>query len=185
MSEEQPIRRVRARLGFSNDLIRVFDDEVTRHGRPGRHLRVESALAGRGVVMLAAADGRFALVRTYRYPVGVWQWALPRGFSQADRSEESARAELAEELGVETLELRLLGSISPDSGFIADLVDVYAARVSHRSSVTADPDEVREIRWLTAAELLAEIAAGAITDGFTLATVALASAQGILGRDGP
>ncbi|MET7512788.1 hypothetical protein ABZS88_04800 [Streptomyces sp. NPDC005480] len=59
------------------------------------------------------------LVQTYRYPVGSWQWGLPRGFSHDRDPLVTARTELYEELGAQDAEFELLGTMTPDSGMLA------------------------------------------------------------------
>lgn len=186
---EPPVRRVAARLEFANRYVRVFDDEVVRGDRPGRQLRIEAATIGRGVVVIAEYAGRCALVRTYRYAVGAWQWGLPRGFAHGTDSRLTAAAEVGEELGTRITGLRLLGTVTPDSGLLATRVDVYHAIVEDLSMKTEDPDEVAEIRWVPRDQLLDLVASGEIEDGFTLAALCLDIASGRPGRrppaDGP
>jgi hypothetical protein len=56
---------------------------------------------------------------------------------------------------------------------------MYAARVGAAAmqAVPADTEEITEIRWLTFSGLTAMIAAGEITDGFTLSAVSAWNAR--------
>ena len=178
---EPPIRRVRERLVHENTYVRVFDDDVTfADGAAGRYVRIEPAGPGPGAVLLALYEGRIALVRTYRYPIGDWQWALPRGFAHGTDPLVTARAELEEETGVTSADLRVIGSITPDSGVQAQRVAIVLAEVRRVPDGGPPDDEVAEVRWVTVDELEREIADGAIEDGFTLATLSLARVQRIL-----
>lgn len=182
---DPPVRRVAERLAFANRYVRVFDDEVLRGDRHDRHMRIETATPGRGAVVLAEHAGRCALVRIYRYAIGAWQWGLPRGFAHAAESQITAAAEVDEELGTTIRELRLLGTVTPDSGLLSARVDVYHAVVENPSTETKDPDEVAAIRWVARDELLDLVASGAIEDGFTLAAVCLGIASGRFWRTPP
>jgi len=176
-----PIRCLRERVVYENGFARVYDDEVTfPGGRKGRHLRVELTGDGTGVVILPLHGGSVALVRTYRYPVGSWQWALPRGFSQGADPLETARGELHEELGVAEARVRLLGHVTPDSGLLANRVAVVLAEVGEPQAGRTDEREVAGVRWMPPDDLDAQVAAGEIEDGFTLAAVFLARALGEL-----
>jgi 8-oxo-dGTP pyrophosphatase MutT (NUDIX family) len=178
---EPPIRRTRERLVHENAYVRVYDDDVTfADGAAGRYVRIEPAGEGPGAVILAVHQGRIALVRTYRYPVGDWQWALPRGFAHATDPLVTARAELHEETGVTDADLRVVGAVTPDSGVQSHRVAFVLAEVHRLPDGRPPDDEVAEVRWVTLAELEQEIADGAIEDGFTLAALTLARVRRIL-----
>jgi ADP-ribose pyrophosphatase len=161
----------------------VFDDDVERTGQPGRQLRITAAVPGRGVVAVVECAGAFALVHTFRYAVGEWQWGFPRGFSHGPDSAHTARAEVAEELGASVARLQRLGCLTPDSGVLGTVVDTYYASVDERSVHTSDPEEVAAIQWVTAAELRAMTVRGELRDGITLAAWQLAWAAGVVGEE--
>jgi 8-oxo-dGTP pyrophosphatase MutT (NUDIX family) len=178
---EPSIHRWQARLVYANDYARVYDDDVVfGDGRPGRHLRVHPAGPGPGVVILPVHDGAVALVRTYRYPIAAWQWALPRGFSHGADPLETAKIELVEELGVSATRLRLLGQVTPDSGLLDSRVAVVLAHAAETALAPRDHLEVAAARWAPLAEITALIARGELDDGLTLAALALAHSQGAL-----
>src|SRR6266516_4452088 len=157
----EPVRRTREILAYDNPYVKVFDDEVAfRDGSSGRYLRITAAADGPGVVILPVHDYSIGMVRTYRYPIGAWQWALPRGFSHNADPLITASAELREELGVEATDLRLLGTFTPDSGILAQRVAVVVADVNDPHRSPQDPHEVVETRWTTISKLWAAIANG-------------------------
>ncbi len=176
-----PIRRIRERLVHENAYVRVYDDDVAfADGVAGRYVRIEPAADGPGAVLLAVHQGRIALVRTYRYPLAAWQWALPRGFAHGENPLVTARAELAEETGVTDADLRVLGRVTPDSGVQSHRVAIVLADVARLPEGGPTDDEVAEVRWVAPAELEREIAAGDIEDGFTMAGLTLARVTGVL-----
>lgn len=178
----QSIRCLRERVVYENGFIRVYDDDVAfPDGGEGRYLRVVPTGDGQGVIVLPLHRGAVAMVRTYRYPIGGWQWALPRGFAQGVDPLETARVELREELGVTEARLRVLGHITPDSGLLAGRVTVVLAEVGDAKVSPTDKREVAEVRWLPFKDIDAEAAAGSIEDGFTLATLFLARALAEVG----
>jgi 8-oxo-dGTP pyrophosphatase MutT (NUDIX family) len=180
-SGPDPIRRVRAREVYANDYVRVYDDDVTIRGAAGRYVRVEPAGGGPGAVILPVHDGRVGLVQVFRYALGAWQWALPRGFAHDADPLVTARAELAEETGVREARLHVLGYVTPDSGLQSHRVAVVLAEVAGPPPDGPPPDdEARAVRWPTLGELDVEIAEGRVEDGFTLAALALARAVGAL-----
>lgn len=178
---EPPIRRRREREVYANDYVRVYDDDVTfGTGADGRYLRVEPQGAGPGAVVLPVRGGSVALVRSYRYPVGAWQWALPRGFSHGPDPLLTAETELFEETGIRGARLRVLGHVTPDSGIQAHRVAVVLAEVGDGAGVGPQDAEIAELRWVRLDDLRREIADGRIEDGFTLAAICLAEVAGVL-----
>jgi 8-oxo-dGTP pyrophosphatase MutT (NUDIX family) len=175
------IRRTREILAYSNRFVRIYDDEVTfSDGSPGRYLRIASAAEGMGVVILPIRDGQIGMVRVYRYPVGEWEWGLPRGFSQDPDPLTTAHNELHEELGARARCLRTLGYFAPDSGLLAQRVAVVLAEIDHPGGKPEDTNEVADTRWLSVAAMWTEVAQGRVWDGMTLAALAIASSAGAL-----
>jgi 8-oxo-dGTP pyrophosphatase MutT (NUDIX family) len=174
-----PIARVAEKLVYRNRFVAVYDDEVRfMNGRPGRYYRIVSGEGRPGAVIVPLAGDEVALVRTWRYAVQAWEWGFPRGYAHGNDPEQTARIELAEEIGADPLELTLLGQTWPDSAHLQAVVSVFAARMSPEAvnSEPADSEEAAEIRWLPVRDLAALIAGGAIRDGFTLAAFGLWSA---------
>ena len=169
-------------LVYKNQFVNIFDDEVeiAPHGR-GKNLRIVHVGDGVGVVILPVFNDSVGLVLTYRYPLGEWQWGLPRGFSHDLDSEVTARAELEEEMGITSAELRMLGHLTPDSGLLASRVAVMLARIGETGDRPyRDTQEIAASRWATIPGLWAMAAAGELEDGMTLAALALAQAAGVL-----
>jgi 8-oxo-dGTP pyrophosphatase MutT (NUDIX family) len=182
MGARPPVHRLREVRAYGNSFVDVFDDEVEfANGIRGRYLRIVHAGGSHAGVVLLAVHGEFvALVRTYRYPAGAWEWGLPRGFASDTDPLATARAELREEVGVTARELRPIGSFTPDSGLLASRVTVMLAMVDHMSGRPEDELEVAEVRWVRTADLWAMAADGRIEDGITLAALTLAQANGAL-----
>ncbi|MFF4342729.1 NUDIX hydrolase [Kitasatospora sp. NPDC001540] len=175
------IRRTREVLAYRNRFVDVYDDEVAfPDGTDGRYLRIRHRGEGLGVVVLPVRDGAVGLVRTYRYPLGRLQWGLPRGFSHDRDPLVTARTELHEELGVPEAEFTFLGTMTPDSGLLADPVAVVHARVTTAPGAPLTPEEVIESHWLPLPDLPRWITTGHLDDAMTLAALTLARAHGLL-----
>ncbi len=168
------IERVAERLVYENGFIRLYNDEVQfPSGQRGSYVRVAHVGLGIPVVLIVESRDRFALVQTFRYPLGQLQWGFPRGFAHGEPL-VTARAELREELGLEAAALTVVGHITPDSGLLSTRVAVVRAVVAEPSRHTTDPDEVLDIRWVSAEGLHELFRSGAIEDGFTLSAFMLA-----------
>jgi ADP-ribose pyrophosphatase len=166
---------------YKNDYVTVYDDDVSfPTDVRGRHVRIVESHGRSGIAVLALCAGRVALVRTYRYPVEVWEWGIPRGFAQHDNPDATARSELAQELGEAPDHLLKLVQMTPNSGLLSSVVHVYIARYATQMTSPIDTGEVAAVRWLPVRELLNEISSGEIRDGFTLAAVGAGVACGLL-----
>ncbi|GAA0585842.1 NUDIX hydrolase [Kribbella sandramycini] len=176
-----PIRRTREVLAYGNRFVQIFDDEVQfPDGSAGRYLRIEGAAEGHGVVVIPVHGDEVGLVRTFRYPVGQFQWAFPRGFAHSPDPLVTAAAELHEELGAAATEMEIAGSFTPDSGMLAQQIVVVVAQVTDTNTTPIDVGEVSGVRWLSLAELWSDVADGRLTDGMTLAALTLARARKLI-----
>lgn len=175
----QPIERMVEHLAYENPFVRVYDDEVRfADGSRGNYLRICGKDEAPGVVIVARHRDRVALVRTFRYPIGEYQWAFPRGFAHGPDVESTARAEIREELGTQATSIKIIGYVTPDSGLMASRVAVVLADAASDRETPIDDLEVKEVRWVRPDELRQMLQSGAIEDGFTLAAFALALVTG-------
>jgi 8-oxo-dGTP pyrophosphatase MutT (NUDIX family) len=176
-----PIVQRSERLVYDNRFVTVYDDDVTMaDGSDGTYLRIVESDGRAGVAILPLATSKVALVRTFRYPLGEWEWGIPRGFGDWDDPEISARAELAEELGSGPDDIRDLGELTPNSGLLSSRVRLFLARYSTEVVQPADTGEVSGVRWVTMPELCDEIRCGGLVDSFTLGALSLAAIKGHL-----
>jgi ADP-ribose pyrophosphatase len=182
MEPELPrIEQAAEREVFSNDYVTVYDDDVLFGGTfPGRYVRIVERDGKPGVAVLARCADRYALVLTYRYPTGVFEWGIPRGFAHGDDPAVTARTELTEELGGTPHTLTPLGVVTPNSGLLASRVHLFLGEFDAEVAAPADPHEVLTVRWIGLSDLMDEIARGEMNDAFTLSAIAMASARGLL-----
>jgi 8-oxo-dGTP pyrophosphatase MutT (NUDIX family) len=167
---------------FENPYITVFDDDVLLAGQyPTRYLRIVEREGRPGAAMLARCGDRYALVLNDRYPIDAWEWGIPRGFAHSDDPADTARKELAEEVGGLPRTLTPLGVVTPNSGLLASRVHVFLADFDAELAAPAEPAEIAMVRWISLPDLLDEIATGRITDGFTLSAITLATARRLIG----
>lgn len=180
------IRRVREREVYANAYVVVHDDDVVLgDATAGRYVRIQTA-GGAGAALVVVHDGQVALVSVYRYPIGRWQWGLPRGFAVSDDPLDTARTELREELGItDPLSLTVLGSFTPDSGIQSSTVWVVRADVAHAGTEPQDTAEVSDVRWVDVDALDEMIRRGELDDGISLAALAVAARHPGNRRDDP
>lgn len=157
---------------YSHPRLAVHRDDAAHH-------RVE---IGDGVVVVPLLGRRIVLVGQHRRAVDAWNWELPRGCVDGDDPRDAAARELAEETGAHTPPAALvrLGTLHPDTGLLTARVDVFAARLPPRTRLAADGGEIAALRVVDADALADDVAAGRVTDGFTVAALSLAALAGLI-----
>jgi len=149
--------------------------EVHSERMPGYvRMRVASQPHGPGAVVWAERDGLVLFIGLDRPAVGERLIELPRGGAERIDADTvaTARRELHEETGMRAEHAAAVGRIWPDSGLLADAVDVVRAT----GLSAGDPAEFADQRWLADAEIDRAIADGGIRDGITLSAIALVRA---------
>lgn len=166
---------------FKDQYITVVRDPVVFPNKAiGTYLRVFSnaSLNGSaGVVLIPFTKDHIYFRKIFRHPTRRWELELPRGSRQEGKSDfESAISEFAEEMGFKYKKIRHLGEICPDSGLLADVVQIYAFMVDEESSFNpSDKNEaLGELVALRGDQLAEKVRKGEIRDGFSLAALMMA-----------
>jgi len=174
------IEIVREREVWSNELVRLFDDDVRYpdvdgKAKTGRQFRLARAADNADGVVVAPvlSDGRILLVRQFRHPLRRFIAELPRGSRERDEApEDAAKRELSEETGYEAAEIAPLGRVAPDSGQLATMPHLFAVVVgARRAPHTEATEAIDRTLALTFRELREACEAGDIVDAYTIAAV--------------
>ena len=151
--------------------LRVDEIEV----KPGLNVRREVVSHPGAVVMLPIdAEGRILWVRQYRYAAGRSLLELPAGtLEKGESPEETARRELAEEVGFAAAHWEKLGGFYSAPGFCQEYLHAFVATELTVQQADGDEDEDIEVVPLTVEESMARILAGEVEDAKSLATLLL------------
>ncbi|MGH3660443.1 MAG: NUDIX domain-containing protein [Micromonosporaceae bacterium] len=122
-------RVLNRRQRFVGRVFEVVTDTVTM---PGGGSADRDYVRHIGAVGVAALDpqGRVALVRQYRHPVGWAMWELPAGLNDMAGEDplDTARRELAEEAEVTAQQWHLLLDLHTSPGASDERIRIYLAR---------------------------------------------------------
>ena len=153
------VRRDKARLMDG----RITNREVVEH--PG------------GVAVFAMDDqGRVALVRQYRYPMGEETLELPAGkLEPGEDPRDSGLRELAEETGLVPGTFEDMGCLYSSPGIRAERIYLYFAKDLTQGPTHPDDGEFVETVWLPYQDLVDKARRGEIKDGKTLVGILKAS----------
>ena len=126
-----------------------------------------------GAVAILAWDGeRLAMVRQWRHATGQILLEIPAGtLEPGEPPAETARRELAEEVGLAASAWTEGPRFYTAPGFCTELMHVYLATDLRDERANADEDEDLEPSWMTLPEVLGAIDDGGIVDAKTMAAV--------------
>jgi ADP-ribose pyrophosphatase len=168
---------VRSRRVFDGKLIGVRVDAV-RLENGEIHDREVVEHPGAVGVLPVLPDGRVALVRQYRHPVGRSLLEIPAGTREpSEPPEETARRELIEETGFHAGSLEPLVRFYVSPGWADEQLWIYLATSLKAGTARPEADEALSLELITADQIVALIQRGDIGDAKTI--VALLGWRGI------
>ena len=158
---------------FVGTLLRVRRDNIRLpDGNPATREYVEHP--GAALIVPVLADGRFVLVRQFRYPVGRVMLEFPAGKIDAGEAPLAAsQRELIEEAGYAAATWHALGTILPQVGHSNEGIALFVATALTHVGAQPDDGEFLDIVLMTLQELFAAVDAGEVTDAKTLAALLL------------
>ena len=165
-------KKLRSRVVWENDWMRVFEDEVINPGG-GRnqygyvHFK-NSAIA----IIPLDADANVWLVGQERYTLNAWSWELPMGGALlAENPLDAAKRELKEETGLRARTWTEVMRLHPSNSITDELGIVYLAE--DLTEGASDPEETEdlEVLKLPLDAAIAMVNAGEITDAISVAAL--------------
>jgi 8-oxo-dGDP phosphatase len=161
---------------YRGKVMAVRRDQVRM---PAGGTGVREILEHAGAVAVAAldADDRLMMIYQYRHAVERRLWEMPAGLLDhaGEDDVETARRELAEEVGLAADEWSVLIDVVPSPGFSDESVRVYLATGLHdvgRPDLGADDEEADlQTHWVPLADAVAMVFDGTIVNSSTVAAV--------------
>jgi ADP-ribose pyrophosphatase len=167
---------------YEDAYVKLVRDNVRfPSGNAGGYLRIISPPSGAiGVAILPIVDHQILLLRHPRHATGMIHLEIPRGFGEEKEEHcESARRELAEEIGWEADKLVDLGLLFPDSGLLTAKVNLFAAEI-RGAPASFTPEVGTEIVIHSIDDCIQMIGDGRISDSFTIAAFMRAQLIGVI-----
>jgi len=161
---------------YAGKVLAVRRDQVRM---PGGGTAVREIMEHAGAVAVAALDpdDRLVMIYQYRHALGRRLWEMPAGLLDAAGEDplETARRELAEEVGVAAEEWSVLIDVAPSPGFSDESVRVYLATgltdVGRPDLGSDDEEADLEIHRIALADAVAMVFAGEIVNSSCAAGV--------------
>ncbi len=161
-------RRVSGQQVYRGALLDVRCDSVAL---PDGSAATREYIVHPGAVMVVPIldDGRLALVRQFRYPLGRALLEFPAGKLDAGEStQRCAQRELAEETGYRATEWARACLIHNACAYSTEGIEIWLARGLTLGERAPDPGELIDLCLMGAAELDALASRGELTDVKTL-----------------
>jgi ADP-ribose pyrophosphatase len=154
---------------FDGKLLHVRRDRV-RLPDGGEATREYVVHPGAVMIVPRLADGRYVMVRQFRYPLARVFLEFPAGKIDPGESPlATAQRELAEEAGYAAAQWRPLGIIHPVISYSTEFIEMWQADVLTHVGSKLDEGEFLEVVERSHVELLAALDRGEITDSKTVA----------------
>ena len=155
----------------------VRQDHITLpNGRPGVYNVVQHP--GAVWIIPLTVDGQIVMLRHYRYTVNDWCWEVPAGGLQQGLSlEETALAELREEIGGRAEWIEYLGNFYTANGICNEVAHIYIAAGVTLGETEHEPAELIQVHTMPLEEILAMAHANQISDGPSALALLLAETR--------
>jgi 8-oxo-dGTP pyrophosphatase MutT (NUDIX family) len=120
----------------------------------------------------------FLMIWRHRFMPDTWGWEIPGGAIDVDETpEQAAVREAYEETGWRVAgPVRHLSRHHPSVGLVNQTFDIFIARDASFVGAPTDANEAARVEWRSTQQVVADLRAGLISDGFSQLGVALALA---------
>lgn len=163
-----PYRVIKKKVVFSKGPIHLVDCDVQMKGA-GIISRQIIEHPGAVVIIPKLENGKFVLIRQFRFAARNWLWEWPAGgIEPGENLRAAACRELMEECSLKPSKLRLLIQFYPTPGISSEIMYVFLAEKMKTEWACPDADEVIESKMFTLAQIGRMIKNRKIVDAKTI-----------------
>ncbi len=157
-------KMISTEVSYNGSFLKVHRDKVkTPSGKTTQREYVKHP--GASLIIPQLPNGKFLLIRQFRYSVGQIFLEFPAGkIDRGEVPEQTAHRELKEEVGYVSQDLSFVTSIHPVIGYSDEVIHIYLARNLTFVGACPDPDEVVIPVEMSLEDLLLAVHDGRVTD---------------------
>lgn len=163
------------RVIYTSPWVNLYVDRVQLPNGSIREAQHVVDFETHAVLALARAnDGRYLMVRQFRYATGQWEWEFPAGRLEAGEAViDGAAREVLEETGCRTSAHELLYTYNPMNGIANSTFHIVRCRAT-LAEQDFDTDEISAVAWIGEQEIERMIRCGEMRDGYSLTAFLMA-----------
>lgn len=164
-------KKISSKTVFKGNLLNICSDEVElSNGK--QTVREYNKHPGAAAVIPILPDGKIGLIKQFRYPADQVLIEVPAGtIDPGENVEETAKRELAEEIGYHPRKLTYLTKINPCVGYSDEVIWIYLGEDLQKVDQKKMEDESLEFFPVSIAEAIKMVWTGKITDVKTIISI--------------
>lgn len=167
------LKVIDSKVYYEGKVLKLQVDEIEYDSSKNKGIREIAIHPGGAVVVPITNDGKFILVKQFRYPLQKELIEFPAG--KLDDNEdplECAKRELEEETGFKSEEISYLGKIYTAPGYCTELLHIYLAKNLKEGNHNREEGEKEmQILKMSFDEVLELIKAEEIVDSKTISAL--------------
>ena len=122
-----------------------------------------------GSAIVCEKDGKYLLVKQFRYPYKQVIYEIPAGkLNKGEDPSETAKRELEEEGGIIAERVEKITEVYPSPGYTEEIIHIYRAIGLTEGTAHLDKDEFLRAEWFSKEQLIKMIENGEIKDAKTI-----------------
>ena len=175
MSKELEEKFIKTEHVFDGQLLKVRKDTVLLpNGKEATREWIEHP--GAVAVIPILNDGRIAMVKQYRYPMGKVTLEVPAGkLDKGEAPDTCVMRELKEETGYTANKIRKIATIGTTMAFSNEVIHIYVAEDLVEGEACPDEDEFINVEKYTKEQLHTMIKDGTLDDAKSLVAILMAN----------
>lgn len=164
-------KKLSSKKVFDGELLKICVDEVElSNGK--QTVREYNKHPGAAAVIPILPNGKIGLIRQFRYPVNQVLIEVPAGtIDPGENVEETAKRELAEEIGYYPRKLTYLTKINPCVGYSDEVIWIYLGEDLQKIEQNRMYDESLEFYPVSIEEAIEMVRTSKITDVKTIISI--------------
>ena len=156
---------------YQNQWIQLNVDKVLRpDGEKGEYSVITTS--DTISIIVKEENCKIRLVYLHRYPNDSYYWEVIKGRQDGESPQDTARRELAEEMGLAAGKWTKIGYFEPSNGLVRETNTVYLAENLQILNYNKQGEEgIEDVKAFTLGEIEDMIRDNEIIDGFTIAAI--------------
>lgn len=167
---DNPWKTLKVTEVYDNPWITLtHEDVIIPNGKKGIYGKVHFKNYAVGIIPIDENNNTW-LVGQYRYTLNEYSWEIPEGGALIPMDPlEAAKKELAEEVGLQAKNWKLIAKLHNSNSVTDEVAFIYVAKDLSEAYAEPDETEVIEVKKIPLQEAIQMVMNGQITDSMSVA----------------